>query len=35
MLATLLKPTTGSAVVAGHDVATAPEKVRANVGFLA
>ena len=35
MLATLLKPTMGSAVVAGHDVATAPEKVRANVGFLA
>jgi sodium transport system ATP-binding protein len=35
MLATLLKPTTGSAVVAGHDVATAPEKVCANVGFLA
>jgi len=35
MLATLLKPTTGSAVVAGHDVVASPEKVRANVGFLA
>ena len=35
MLATLLKPTTGTAVVAGHDVTSAPEKVRANVGFLA
>jgi len=35
MLATLLKPTNGSCTVAGHDAATAPEKVRANVGFLA
>jgi sodium transport system ATP-binding protein len=35
LLATLLKPTTGSATVAGHDVVAAPEKVRANVGFLA
>lgn len=35
ILATLLKPSAGSAVVAGHDVATEPEKVRANVGFLA
>ncbi len=35
MLATLLKPTGGSCTVAGHDAATAPEKVRANVGFLA
>jgi sodium transport system ATP-binding protein len=35
MLATLLKPTSGSCVVAGHDAATAPEQVRANVGFLA
>lgn len=35
LLATLLKPTGGSAVVAGHDVATAPQQVRANVGFLA
>jgi sodium transport system ATP-binding protein len=35
MLATLLKPTSGSCALAGHDAATAPEKVRANVGFLA
>jgi sodium transport system ATP-binding protein len=35
MLATLLKPTSGSCAVAGHDAAVAPEKVRANVGFLA
>ncbi|WP_415908890.1 ATP-binding cassette domain-containing protein [Oleiharenicola sp. Vm1] len=35
ILATLLQPTRGTASVAGHDVATAPEQVRANVGFLA
>jgi len=35
MLATLLRPTSGSAVVAGHDVVREPDKVRANVGFLA
>lgn len=35
MLATLLSPTRGSATVAGFDVARDPEKVRANVGFLA
>ena len=35
MLATLLQPTSGSATVAGFDVTTASEKVRANVGFLA
>lgn len=35
MLATLLKPTSGSALVAGFDVAREPDKVRANVGFLA
>lgn len=35
MLATLLKPTSGSAAVAGHDVATGANQVRANVGFLA
>ena len=35
MLATLLKPTRGHAIVGGHDVVTAPEKVRAHVGFLA
>lgn len=35
MLATLLKPSGGEAVVAGHDVMRAPEKVRSQVGFLA
>jgi sodium transport system ATP-binding protein len=35
LLATLLKPTSGSAIVAGHDVAREPDKVRANMGFLA
>ena len=35
LLATLLRPTSGSATVAGFDVTTAPEKVRAHVGFLA
>jgi sodium transport system ATP-binding protein len=35
MLATLLRPTRGTADVAGFDVCTHPEKVRANVGFLA
>jgi sodium transport system ATP-binding protein len=35
LLATLLKPTGGSANVAGFDVVREPEKVRAQVGFLA
>jgi len=35
VLATLLKPTSGSATVAGFDVITESQKVRANVGFLA
>ena len=35
MLATLLRPSRGTAVVAGHDVTTDPDRVRANVGFLA
>jgi sodium transport system ATP-binding protein len=35
LLATLLTPTSGTAVVAGHDVVREPDKVRANVGFLA
>ena|ERR1051326_1867934 len=35
MLATLLKPSSGSATVAGFDVERESEKVRANVGFLA
>ena len=35
LLATLLQPTSGDATVAGFDVRTQPEKVRANIGFLA
>ncbi len=35
LLATLLQPTSGTCAVAGHNTATAPEQVRANVGFLA
>jgi sodium transport system ATP-binding protein len=35
LLATLLRPTRGSATVAGFDVVGQPEQVRANVGFLA
>ncbi|HEX2666335.1 MAG TPA: ATP-binding cassette domain-containing protein [Candidatus Acidoferrum sp.] len=34
MLATILEPTDGTAVVCGHDVVEEPEKVRASVGFL-
>jgi sodium transport system ATP-binding protein len=34
MLATILQPTSGTAKVAGFDVATEPHKVRANIGFL-
>src|SRR5258708_1516133 len=34
MLATILDPTDGTAVVCGHDVVVEPEKVRAKVGFL-
>ncbi len=32
MLTTLLKPTSGRAIVAGHDVLTEPDKVRAKIG---
>lgn len=35
MLATLLRPTSGTAIVAGYDVVRDPDKVRAHVGFLA
>jgi sodium transport system ATP-binding protein len=35
LLATLLRPTGGSATVAGHDVVAAAGRVRASVGFLA
>ncbi len=34
MLATILEPTDGTAIVCGYDVIDEPEKVRANVGFL-
>ncbi len=34
ILATILEPTEGTACVAGYDVVTQPEKVRASVGFL-
>jgi ABC-2 type transport system ATP-binding protein len=34
MLCTLLKPTTGSATVAGHDVATERDAVRRNIGLV-
>jgi sodium transport system ATP-binding protein len=34
LLATLLQPTGGTARIAGHDVRTHPEKVRASVGYL-
>ncbi|MFI6816961.1 ATP-binding cassette domain-containing protein [Nonomuraea sp. NPDC050328] len=34
MLTTLLPPTSGSAVVAGHDVATDPAAVRARIGYV-
>src|ERR1700720_1356855 len=34
MLATILEPTTGTAIVCGHDIVENPEKVRADVGFL-
>lgn len=35
VLATLLRPTEGTALVAGHDVTVEPARVRAQVGFLA
>ena len=34
MLATILEPTDGTAIICGFDVVEHPEKVRANVGFL-
>ena len=34
ILSTVLKPTSGSAFVAGYDVAAHPEQVRARIGFL-
>jgi sodium transport system ATP-binding protein len=35
MLATLLKPTSGNALVGGHDVVAAPDAVRSKLGFMA
>ena len=35
LLATLLQPSSGTATVAGHDVVSAAQQVRTNVGFLA
>jgi sodium transport system ATP-binding protein len=34
MLSTVIAPTSGSATVAGHDVAKESEKVRASIGFM-
>jgi len=34
MLATILKPTTGTAVIAGHDVVSDPNAARQSLGFL-
>jgi sodium transport system ATP-binding protein len=34
MLATILEPTDGTALVYGHDIVEQPEKVRASIGFL-
>jgi sodium transport system ATP-binding protein len=34
MLATILEPTDGTALICGADVVEEPEKVRANIGFL-
>src|ERR1700733_3698197 len=34
MLATILEPSEGTAIVAGYDVTKEPDKVRAHVGFL-
>lgn len=34
MLATILKPTSGTALVAGHDILQSPDQVRGSIGFL-
>ncbi|MCU0974322.1 MAG: ATP-binding cassette domain-containing protein [Burkholderiales bacterium] len=34
MIATLLTPTSGTAIVAGHDVRAEPQRVREKIGFL-
>lgn len=34
VLSTVIRPTSGTATVAGHDIATEPASVRASIGFL-
>ncbi|MFO0889575.1 MAG: ATP-binding cassette domain-containing protein [Isosphaeraceae bacterium] len=34
ILSTVLRPTSGRAIVAGHDVLTAPQAVRKNIGYM-
>jgi sodium transport system ATP-binding protein len=34
ILSTVLKPTSGSAIVAGHEVRTEPEQVRSKIGYM-
>src|SRR6185295_5721001 len=34
LLATMLRPSSGTAEIAGHDIFNAPVKVRASIGFL-
>lgn len=34
ILSTVLKPSSGRALIAGYDVVTCPEQVRANIGFM-
>ncbi|WP_437225090.1 ATP-binding cassette domain-containing protein [Planctomicrobium sp. SH661] len=34
IFSTVLKPTSGRAIIAGHDVVRHPEKVRSNIGFM-
>lgn len=34
MMSTILKPTSGTMEIGGHDVTTEPEKVRSKIGFL-
>ncbi len=34
LLATMLQPTSGTALVAGHDIRKEPEKVKSKIGFL-
>ena len=34
ILSTVLRPTGGTAIVAGHDVRTEPERVRAKIGYM-